>query len=176
MDALRSGDAGAYDEAVAHLYDELRALAHIQLARRSCGETLQTTALVNEAYIKLKGSASKPVDRSHFLALAATAMRHIIIDQAKARRAAKRGSGLTPVELSEMDAKIDAEAERLLQINDAFERLNAKHERLARIFECKFFAGLSDEETARALNTSRRTVQRDWIKARAFLQEALFEM
>ncbi|WP_279303112.1 ECF-type sigma factor [Hyphococcus luteus] len=173
MSAIGDGDAAAYDDAVSLLYDELHKLAHIQLAKRDTDNALQTTALVNEAYLKLKHGAYKPVDRGHFLAIAATAMRHIIIDYAKSRLAAKRGAGAVHIELDANTGQIDAEAEQLLQINDALSRLREKHERLARIFECKFFAGFDDDETAKAINLSKRTVQRDWIKARAFLQEEL---
>lgn len=173
ISAIGDGDAAAYDDAVSFLYDELHKLAHIQLAKRDADNTLQTTALVNEAYLKLKNGAYRPVNRSHFLAIAATAMRHIIIDYAKSRLAAKRGGGAEHVELDDNSGKIAAEAEQLLQINEALSSLRKKHERLARIFECKFFGGFDDDETAKATNLSKRTVQRDWIKARAFLQEEL---
>lgn len=174
--AIGDGDSAAYDDAIVLMYEELRRIAHIQLVKRNGEFTLQTTALVNEAYIKLKNGDFEPVNRGHFLAIAATAMRHIVIDYAKSRRAAKRGGGVNHIELDEDHAKIDAEAEKLLLVNDALNTLSRDHKRLARIFECKFFAGFDDSETASAVGVSERTVQRDWIKARAFLQEQLGEI
>ena len=175
ISAHRSGDEAAYDQAVELLYGELRALAHNQLSRLERGETMQTTALVNEAYIKLKEGSSQAVDRTHFLALAATSMRHILIDYARARSAAKRGSGLKPIELEENTAAVDAQAEELLRVDDALNALTAENKRLGDVFICKFFGGLDDHETAETLGLSKRTAQRDWMKARAFLSDMLSE-
>jgi len=174
IQAHGDGDPAAYDLAVELLYGELRALAHGQLANRYRSDApFQTTALVNEAYIKLKTTASRAVDRNHFLAIAATAMRHVIIDYARSRRAEKRGGDIQHVDLDAACAAVSAQAEELLNINDALDKLSRQHPRLGKVFECKFFAGLDNQTAADVLNMSTRTVQRDWMKARAFLQEYL---
>jgi len=171
--AHADGDSAAYDQAVALLYDELRTIAHGQLARVRANGTLQTTAIVNEAYIRLRDRAGGAVSREHFLAVAARAIRHLVIDYARSRRAEKRGGGAAHLELEEGDATVAAEAEHIVQINDALAALSDQNPRLLEVFECKFFAGLNDEETANALDLSVRTAQRDWMKARAFLSERL---
>ncbi len=171
--AYRDGEEGAFDKAVALLYDELRGLAHLQLLKLGGNPTLQTTAIVNEAYLKLKGSPGAPVDRSHFLAIAAKAMRHVVIDYAKSKQAVKRGGNVRHVSFEENSATIASQAYELVLIDAALERLAAHNPRLVRIFECKFFAGLEDTEAAQALGISLRTAQRDWMKARAFLSEYL---
>ena len=169
----RDGDDGAYDQVVELLYGELRARAHGQLVKLPAEPTLQTTALVHEVYIKLKESSGKAVDRDHFLALAATAMRHVVIDYARARRSDKRGGGARHMPIEDSAAAVDAQAEDLLQIDEALGALGEQSKRLVRVFECKFFGGLDDDETARVLRLSKRTAQRDWMKARAFLSEYL---
>lgn len=178
LTALRTGES--LDRLIALLYHELRAIAHHHLAKhRRAGQrdnTLATTALVNEVYIKLVDQTQAQWnDRAHFLALAAVAMRHILIDQARARLAAKRGGGQAQITLED-DALAAADSpEALLGINDALGRLEAIDPRLARVVECRFFGGLSDDETAAALGVTRRTVQRDWTKARMLLRRELAE-
>ena len=176
IEAHRDGDANAYDRAVELLYGELRGLAHHQLARFHGQATLQTTAVVNEAYLKLKESSKSAIDRRHFLGIAAKAMRHVVIDYARRRSAAKRGGDLVRVEFDEADAAVEAQAEQLLLIDESLTALAAKSERLVRVFECKFFAGLDDDETAATLDLSKRTAQRDWMKARALLADYLSRM
>jgi RNA polymerase sigma factor (TIGR02999 family) len=173
IEAHRNGEDGAFDGAVELLYGELRALAHRQLARLGGNPTLQTTAIVNEAYLKLRTMPGQAVSRNHFLAIAAKAMRHVVIDYARMRRAEKRGGGLAHVDLDQSTASIAAQAEEMLMIDDALSNLSRHNPRLVKIFECKFFAGLDDEETANALDMPKRTAQRDWMKARAFLSEYL---
>ncbi len=136
---------------------------------------MQTTAIVNETYLKLRSSSGKAVDRKHFLAIAAKAMRHVIIDYARSRKAAKRGGDVVHVELETSNAAISSQAEDLVLLDDALRRLSDHNPRLVQIFECKFFAGLEDQETADTLGISKRTAQRDWMKARAFLRELLDE-
>ena len=176
---LRGGSPETLDSLVHVLYQELRSIAHRHLAKhRKGGErgTLATTALVNEVYIKLVDQTQAGwKDRAHFLALAAVAMRHILIDQAKARLAQKRGGPRVAVTLDDEAIAAEDSPEALLGINDALERLAAIDPRLARVVECRFFGGLSDEETAEALGVTKRTVQRDWVKARMLLRRALAE-
>ena len=171
--AHRDGDAGAYDQAVEMLYAELHRLAHHQLARFHGNATLQTTAVVNEAYLRLREQPGQAVSREHFLGIASKAMRHVIIDYARSRNAKKRGGDAARVEFDESKLAIDAQADELLAIDAALSALAEQHPRLVRVFECKFFVGLDDEETATTLEISKRTAQRDWMKAKAFLGERL---
>jgi RNA polymerase sigma factor (TIGR02999 family) len=179
LSALRSGRRESLDRVVELVYRELRVIAHRHLDRhRRAGQkqnTLATTALVNEAYLKLVDqSQAHWNDRAHFLALAAVAMRHILIDRAKARVAQKRGGAQPAVTLDEGAVSEDS-PEALLDINDALDRLAVIDPRLARVVECRFFGGLSEDETGEALGMTRRTVQRDWVKAKALLRRALAE-
>lgn len=173
IDAHRNGDSDAYDRAVELLYGELHGLAHHQLARFHGQATLHTTAVVNEAYIRLREASGDAVDRKHFLGIAAKAMRHVVIDYARKRSAEKRGGGLIQVELKEADAAVAAQADQLLLIEESLRELARTSDRLVKVFECKFFAGLDDDETAATLEVSKRTAQRDWMKARALLAEYL---
>jgi RNA polymerase sigma factor (TIGR02999 family) len=162
------------DETVALAYQELRAIAHLRLMASGPGGTLSTTALVNEAYLKLvdQSPAGMP-DRAHLLALASLAMRHVLIDRARERSTVKRGGERKRITLDEADLSVDEEPEVLLQLNDALERVAAVEPRLARVVECRFFGGLTESETADALGVTVRTVQRDWVKARVLLKRAL---
>jgi RNA polymerase sigma factor (TIGR02999 family) len=162
------------DGLVAEVYDELREIAHRHLATAGDPATLQTTALVHEAYLKLSHRASaRWTDRAHFLALAAVAMRHILTDRARARIATKRGGGFQPITLDENVMAMEERPAALLQVNDALDRLAALDARLARVVECRFFGGLTNEEIAQALGITERTVERDWAKARMLLREVL---
>lgn len=174
--ALRSGDRETLDSLVPLLYDELRAIAsrHLARGRRDHDATLATTALVNEAYLKLVDQASaRWNDRAHFLALVAVAMRQILIDRARARVAEKRGGGAIDVTLEEHVMAEEHSPARLLEIDDALQRLAEVEPRLAQVVECRFYGGLTEEEIAEALSLTVRTVQRDWVKARALLRRAL---
>ena len=163
----------SFDRLVPELYDELRRIAHRQLARGGPG-TLNTTALVHEAYLKLAdGSGPSRVDRGHFLALAAVTMRHILLDRAKARVAVKRGGGRRQITLEDDLVSPDDQALALLQLEEALNRLATLSPRLARVVEFRFFGGLSNEEIATALGVTPRTVERDWAKARMLLRRAL---
>jgi RNA polymerase sigma factor (TIGR02999 family) len=156
------------------VYRELRAIAHRQLGAPDRGMTMSTTALVNEAYLKLAGSAERSWnDRTHFLALAAIAMRQILIDRARARVALKRGGGAAHVTLDEGALASDDAPEALLALDQALERLAELAPRLARVVELRFYGGLSEQEVADVLGVTTRTVQRDWVKARMLLRRAL---
>ena len=176
--ALRSGRQESLERVVALLYQELRVIAHRRLNRHRLGGrkeeiSIATTALVNEAYLKLVDQAeAKWNDRAHFLALAAVAMRHILIDRARARVAGKRGGVQRAITLEESIATDDT-PEALLDIHDALNRLSEVDARLARVVECRFFGGLSEDEIAEALGVTRRTVQRDWAKAKMLLRRSL---
>ena len=180
LTALRSGRTESLDSLVPVLYEELRLIAHRHLARRRGGgassATLATTSLVNEVYLKLVDqSQALWRDRAHFLAVAAVAMRHILINRAKARVARKRGGTERSVTLDEESIAADRMPEALLDVNEAIDRLEQLDPRLARVVVCRFFGGLSEEEIAEALGITVRTVQRDWAKARMLLQRALAE-
>lgn len=172
--AFRGGDREAFDRLVPLVYEDLRRIARRHLRRGRPGATLDTTGLVHEAYLKLVDQTRATwQDRGHFLAVSARAMRQVVIDHARRHAAEKRGGGERPVTYDDARVGVDEEAERLLAVDRALDRLGEKNERLARVVECRFFAGLSEEETSAALGTSLRTVQRDWMRARAWLREEL---
>ncbi|HEY7820231.1 MAG TPA: sigma-70 family RNA polymerase sigma factor [Vicinamibacteria bacterium] len=175
LQAYAGGDRGAFDELLPMIYDELRRIARQQLRRTNRGATLDTNGLVHEAYLKLAGQKGIRVeDRGHFLAIAARAMRQIIVSRARARLATKRGGGAYPVTLDEgRIASDDREVSFLLDVDRVLEELRVRDERLARTVECRFFAGLSEEETAEALGVSLRTAQRNWMRARAWIRAEL---
>lgn len=171
--AHRAGDGTALDQAFAFVYEDLRRAASAQL-RRNYSPTLNTTGLVNEAYLRLvDGSEAAPADRAHFVALAAQAMRYIIIDSARKRSAAKRGANTQHLRLDDVQIAVDDQAEQLLVLDEAIGVLAALDERLVRLVECRFFAGLTESETADALGLSLSTVQRDWKRAKAWLREEM---
>lgn len=154
------------------LYDDVSRLAHRERRRVRAGETLQTTALIHEAYLKLLRS-SHFNDRAHFLRAAALAMRHVLVNHARDRLAAKRGSGVSVEQLDE-DLDVPQEEDNsVVDIHEALEKLSDFDERLAQVVECRFFAGYTEQDTAVALGLTERTVRRDWAKARAWLRVAL---
>jgi RNA polymerase sigma factor (TIGR02999 family) len=160
------------DELVPLFYDELRGLARRVRGRAGGGATLQTTALVNETYFKLRGARGWN-DDSHFLCAAALAMRHVLVNHAKARRAAKRGSGAAHLPLTAAEHVALNEDVALLDLDEALERLSQQAPRLAQVVECRYFGGYDEPATARALALSERTVRRDWALARAWLHREL---
>jgi RNA polymerase sigma factor (TIGR02999 family) len=173
---LRSGRRDSLDRLVPVLYEELRAIAHRQVVAGGRTATLTTGGLVHEAYLKLIGpSVADWRDRAHFLALAAVAMRQLLVNRAHARGAQKRGGSRRAITLEEEMIASDAQPVLLLEINEALDRLAELEPRLARVVECRFFGGLSEEEIAEALGVTVRTVQRDWVKARMLLRRALAE-
>lgn len=162
------------DQLLPVVYDELRRIAHRQLRARAGGSTLQTTGLVHEAYLRLVEYArAHGVDRARFLGLASVAMRQVLVDRAKARIALKRGGERHRITFDETQIAADDQPEALIQLHEALERLAAHQPRLARVVECRFFGGLTEEETAATLGTNARTVRRDWVKARMLLREDL---
>jgi RNA polymerase sigma factor (TIGR02999 family) len=172
--AIRDGDREALNQLMPLVYDRLRAMAHARLAGRDPGASLETTGLVHEAYLRLVDqSRAEWRDRSHFFAVASTAMRQIVVDRARRRSAAKRGGPVRPEVLDEAAAGVAARTEEILAIDEALTRLGALNERLAKMVELRFFAGLSIEETAGVLGLDARTINRDWRVARALLFRAL---
>jgi RNA polymerase sigma factor (TIGR02999 family) len=142
--------------------------------RGARGAAFEPAGLVHEAYFKLVDPARVTwQDRSHFLGVAARAMRQVLVDFARQRLAAKRGGGQRPATLEEAQAAVEADAGWVVALNEALGRLAEVEERLVRVVECRFFAGLTEDETAETLGVSRRTVQRDWLRARAWLAEEL---
>jgi RNA polymerase sigma factor (TIGR02999 family) len=171
-DAMPSDVRALADQLIPLFYDDLRRLAQRERRRVSAGETLQTTALVNEAYLKLRGSRGWNTD-THFLRAAALAMRHALVNHAVARLTDKRGGGAVPLPL---DAALEVPADddrAMLALDEALGRLAREALRLAQVVECRYFAGYDDAETALALGISERTVTRDWTLARAWLNREL---
>lgn len=164
------------DQVVPQVYDELRRIAHRYLRGEQTGHTLSTTALVHEAYIRLVDAEQLTwEDRNHFLAVAANTMRRVLIDSARARRAEKRGGDHVRVDLDAAQFSADESADVLVAIDDALQRLGDLSPRLVKVVECRFFGGMTEEETAVALGVTDRTVRRDWLKAKGLLATMLGE-
>jgi RNA polymerase sigma factor (TIGR02999 family) len=172
---MGAGDGAAGSELLPILYRELHAIAARMMSEQGHGHTLQATALVHEAYLRLVGEHELPgfESRAHFLGVAAKAMRSVLVDHARRRAAGKRASGDRRLTLSEVDEALDRQAIDLVAIDEALTRLDAMDPDLARIVELRFFAGLSVEETARALAVSETTVVRGWRIARMWLRREL---
>ena len=169
-----AGDRSAFDQLVPLIYHRLQGIARAQLARGWSVATLDATALVHEAYVQLCAETS--VDwqsRSHFFAVSARAMRRILVDYARRRRARKRGGPTRPVPLDLVDPSEENRVELVLAVDEAMATLEAIGPRLARVVECRFFAGMTEEETSVALQVPLRTVQREWTRARAWLLKEL---
>ncbi len=176
LQSLSRGEPAAFDRLFPLVYGELRRMAHGQLARERSDHTLDSVALVNEAYLRLVDSPVECQNRAHFFGVAARAMRAILIDYARARLTAKRGSGLQPVPLDDATALLsDDRAEHLVALDAALHRLEAVNREASQTVECRYFAGLSLEEIAEALNMSVATVRRRWSFAKAWLRRELDE-
>lgn len=160
-------------ELIPALYADLHRLAHRERMRVGSSSTLQTTALINEAYLKLR--AHGWTDSQHFMRVAASTMRQVLIDAARARLSEKRGNGIAPLPLEEAYAVSAGTAsdDVVVSVGDAVKTLASLSPRLAQIVECRFFAGYSDEQTAQALGVGLRTIERDWAKARTWLYQEL---
>jgi len=174
LEAHQRGQERALEQAFEIVYDELRRLARYQLRGQGKGRTLNTSSLVHELYLKVAESDRPSVEsRSHFLALASRAMRQVIVDHARARSTSKRGGQVQKVPARSDLLPVQDDAEWILTVDQALEQIRPINERLADVFVCRFFAGLSEEETAEALGVSLRTVQRDWQRAKAWLGQFL---
>lgn len=177
LESLRGGDRSAVDALFPLVYGELRVLARRQLARERPGHTLDSVALVNEAYIKLADQGDVHLEnRAHFFAVSARAMRAILVDYARSRNAAKRGGGVTVVALDDVAELLSAgQAEHLVQLDEALQRLAVVDAEASRTVECLYFAGLTLNETAEALGLSVATTRRRWSFAKAWLARELGE-
>lgn len=172
--AWSEGDRTVLDELMSLVYDELRRMAKRYMDRQQAGHTLQTTALIHEAYLRLVDqSEAQWQNRAHFFAVAATAMRHILVDHARTRQAAKRGGAAQQVSLDEAAAVSVERAEELVALDDALQSLAAFDRRKSQVVEMRYFGGLTVEETAEALQVSPETVARDWRLARTWLLRQL---
>ncbi len=176
LKAHRHGNARAADELFALIYQELKIIAHRQLARQRPSETVNTTALVHEAYLKMANRGQDTwVDKAHFLAVAATAMRHILVDYARKQQAEKRGGRVDKTTLDASALAVSDPVIDMLDLDAALTKLAAFDSRLSQGVELRFFGGLSDKEIAHVLGVSTRTIGRDWFKARSFLYLLLNE-
>ena len=170
----RGGDEGALEKLIPLVQPELHRLAHHYMSRERAGHTLQTTALLDEAYLLLVDRTKRNwQNRTHFVAVAAQLMRRIMVDHARERRSLKRGGGALKVTLDEAAAVTETRSEELLALDDALERLAAQDPRKSQIVELRYFGGLTVEETAEFLKLSQRTVEREWNMAKAWLYRAL---
>jgi RNA polymerase sigma-70 factor, ECF subfamily len=172
LQRMRDGDNGAADRLIPMVLSELRQLAQHYLRSERAGHTLQPTALVNEAYLRLMGDQARTwQNRAHFVGVTASMMRRILIDQARRHRTAKRGGGEAIIEIdSKRDGLAFEQPEDILALNDALDRLEKFSPRQRQVVELRYFGGLTLEETAEAMNVSIVTVRRDWLAARAWLK------
>jgi RNA polymerase sigma-70 factor, ECF subfamily len=168
------GDQAALDKLFPLVYDELRRIASSYMRHERTNHLLQTTALVHEAYLRLAGQENVSYQtRAHFFAVAAQVMRHILVDYARARGRAKRGEGVSSLELSDVAVISDDRAEELIAVNSALDKLAAVDARKGKVFEMRYFGGMSVEEAAEVLRVSPITVARDWRMAKAWLRREI---
>lgn len=167
--ALRDGDASGLERLLPLVYAELHGLAERQMRQERTGHTLQPTALVHEAFLRLTGSSVRPTDRAHFFALAAATMRRVLVDHARARRRGKRGGGAAHLPLEDALQVADAPGDDVIALDESLERLARRDPRKARAIELHYFAGLNYDEIAAALGISAATVDRDLRFAKAWL-------
>jgi RNA polymerase sigma-70 factor, ECF subfamily len=174
LDAWSEGDGEALEKLMPLVYNELRRMAKRYMQSQPSGHTLQTTALIHEAYLKLADNKDKHfANRAHFFAVAANAMRHILVDYARTRHAEKRGGGVQVISLEDAPVLSSERASEIVALDDALKNLSAQDERKGRVVELRYFGGLSVEETAKVLKISRETVMRDWRFAKTWLLREL---
>jgi RNA polymerase sigma factor (TIGR02999 family) len=173
LEAASRAERGAMDELVRVIYPDLRRIAHFHLVKERPGHTLNTTAIVHEAYLRLAAGRPHWNDRRHFLRAASAVMRHLLVDHARQREAAKRGNGLRPVTLTDAGPATEDDSVAVIALDDALKDLARIDPRLEQVMECRYFAGLTVGETAEALGLSERTVEREVLRARAYLRRAL---
>ncbi len=173
LERARSGDQSAFDAMLPLLYGELRALARRVRARNPAAETLNTTALVHEAYERMTGNSGRWADRAHFFRVASRAMRHILVDYSRRSRAEKRGGDMAPESLHGLELVADEKAGEILALDEALHRLSGMDDRQGQIVELRYFVGLTIGETAEVLGLSPTTVKREWTSARAWLRREI---
>jgi len=171
--AVDRGETGALDRLVTAIYPDLKKLAHFHLAGERPGHTLNTTAIVHEAYERFAAGNRNWTDRRHFLRAAAKVMRHLLVDYARRRNAGKRGSGRAVLALEDDRHTSDDDSLAVLVLDSAIKDIAEIDPRLEQIIECRYFAGLTVAETAEALDMAVRTVERDWHKARGYIRKAM---
>jgi RNA polymerase sigma factor (TIGR02999 family) len=170
----RNGDASALEDVLPFVYNELRLIAKRYRSKENNGHTMQTTEIINEAYLKLiDQSGTDWQNRSHFFAVASRVMRNLLVDYARAKNYQKRGSGAEKVDLDDVALFTNEADNTIIELHEALERLEKFDERKARIVELRYFGGLSAEETGEALGVSEITVKREWLKAKAWLYNEL---
>ncbi len=173
LEAVEQGADGALDALVAEIYPDLKKLAHFQLAGERREHTLNTTAIVHEAFLRLAGGSGRYSDRAHFLRAAAKVMRHLLVDYARKRNAEKRGAGVEPVTLHDDRLGLADDTVAVLAMNTAMQDISTIDPRLEEVIECRYFAGLSVQDTADALGMSVRSVERASQRARGYLVNAM---
>jgi RNA polymerase sigma-70 factor, ECF subfamily len=174
LNRMKEGDRQAGEEVVARVYDELHRIASREMRRERPGNTLQTTALIHEAYLRMAGAQGLEIqNRGHFFALASQQMRRVLVDYARAAGTQKRGGGTTPLDLDQVRVGGEDPDAQLVRLDDALRDLERLDPRPAKVVELKYFGGYSDREVAEALNLSLSTVRRDWEFARSWLFEQL---
>lgn len=175
VEAASRGESGASDELLPLVYEELRKLAHARMRSEQPGNTLQPTALVHEAYLRVIGDDLQWENRRHFFAAAAEAMRRILIDRARRKSAIKHGGEMQRTEFDDLQLPGDQDYSKLLEWDELLEKLHTRDVNMADVFKLRYFAGFNIAETADALDISTRTVNRNWTAARAWLQLQLDE-
>jgi len=174
LDQWNNGDREALDKLMPLIYEELRKMAKRYMGRQNPGHTLQTTALIHEAYLRMVKQKEKHFEnRAHFFGVAAQAMRHILVDYARTRHTAKRGGGIPPISLEEATLVSPERIDELVALDDALKELERLSRRQSRVVELRYFGGLTVEETATVLKVSPETVMRDWTMAKTWLHRAL---
>ncbi len=173
LSAINRGEEGSLERLVEAVYPDLKRLAHFQLAHERPGHTLNTTAIVHEAFVRLAAGDGKWNDRSHFLRAAAIVMRRLLVDHARKKRAEKRGAGQSALTLDDDRYATDDDSLAVLALDNALKEIAEIDPRLEQIIECRYFAGLSVNDTAEALGMAVRTVERDWQRAKAYLLRAM---
>ena len=169
LNRVQRGDPTAAEELLPLVYEELRNLADARMAQEPSGQTLQPTALVHEAWIRLVGENHEWQNRRHFFSAAAEAMRRILIDRARQKRRVRHGGGLVRVDLNDIDVAADSQSETVLFVHEALERLAQKDPEIAELIKLRYFAGIPNQEAAEMLGMSERTARRNWAYARAWL-------
>ncbi|HZR17581.1 MAG TPA: ECF-type sigma factor [Verrucomicrobiae bacterium] len=176
LQAIDQGDPIAAQELLPLVYEQLRGLARAKMSLQPPGQTLQATALVHEAWLRLAGSDRQHWQgRGHFFAAAAEAMRHILVDRARRKRRAKHGGGQLPADVNELEIAVQADDEKLLLVHEALEKLAVEDPLRAEVVKLHFFVGLTHAETAEVLALSEKTVRRHWNFARVWLYQAIRE-
>jgi RNA polymerase sigma factor (TIGR02999 family) len=175
LNAVERGDAGASENLLPLVYEELRRLAAARMSQEAAGHTLQATALVHEAWLRLigEGAPASWQSRGHFFAAAATAMRRILVENARRKRRLKRGAGEAHVNLDDVEVAAPSPNEEILEIHEALTQLEQSNPQQAKIVELKFFGGLTNQEVAEHLGIAERTVYRQWVCAKARLFRAI---